>query len=72
MDKYTTRDISLASYLRLRGYKLIEYRIIDNKLSEWMFDIGNDAIQLLKKDYVNSEIAEFEGIRRGMAKQKYE
>lgn len=69
---FSTRDVSLAAFIRFKGYNLKEYRIGQSgKDGEWSFDITNDDIRGLKVEYVNSDIAAFEGIRRGMAKQKY-
>lgn len=73
--RIATSDVSLAAYIRLRGYQLIEYRLIKkgkSVLGEWIFDLDKETLNKLKIEYVNSEISEFEGIRRGMAKQKYE
>jgi len=67
---YTTRDVSLAAYIRFCGNKLIDYRV-DKGNGEWVFDITDDLARTLKIDYANSDIAVFEGIRKGMAKQKY-
>lgn len=69
---FSTRDVSLAAYIRFKGYQLREYRTNNkSKDGEWTFDINEELAKDLKVSYVNSEIAQFEGIRRGMAKQKY-
>jgi hypothetical protein len=75
MAEFKTRDVSLAAFIRLKGYDLLKYQIVtsenNRKEGEWIFDISHEEAQLVKVAYVNSEIATFEGIRRGMSKQKY-
>lgn len=69
---FSTRDVSLAAFIRFKGYNLKEYKTNNRgKDGEWSFDISEDEARILKVEYVNSDIASFEGIRRGMAKQKY-
>lgn len=68
---FTTRDVSLAAFIRFRGNVLIDYRVVKGRDGEWMFDISDEDTRKLKIEYANSDIAAFEGIRRGMAKQKY-
>lgn len=68
---FATRDVSLAAFIRFRGHSLQDYRVIKGRDGEWTFDITEDDTRKLKVDYANSDIAAFEGIRRGMAKQKY-
>lgn len=69
---FSTRDVSLAAFIRFRGHELKEYKTSNRgKDGEWTFDINDDQARTLKVEYVNSDIAAFEGIRRGMAKQKY-
>lgn len=69
---FSTRDVSLAAFIRFKGHELKEYTTSNRgKDGEWTFDINDDQARTLKVEYVNSDIAAFEGIRRGMAKQKY-
>lgn len=69
---YSTRDVSLAAFFRYKGYKIVKYVIIrDGKEGEWQFNMTKEKAEELTMEYVNSPIAEFEGIRRGLAKQKY-
>lgn len=69
---FSTRDVSLAAFIRFKGYDLKEYTVgKSGKDGEWTFDIDNEIVRTIKVEYVNSDIAAFEGIRRGMAKQKY-
>jgi hypothetical protein len=68
---FSTRDVSLAAFFRFSGHILDDYKVIKGKDGEWSFDITEDEARKLKIDYANSDIASFEGIRRGMAKQKY-
>lgn len=69
---FSTRDVSLAAFIRFKKHPLIAYKVDDKKKDgEWTFDIDDEMARQLKLDYVNSDIAEFEGIRRGMSKQKY-
>lgn len=69
---FSTRDVSLAAYIRFKGHQLKEYKVGNRgKDGEWMFELSEEQSRELKIDYVNSDIAAFEGIRRGMAKQKY-
>ena len=68
---FATRDVSLAAFIRFKGKVLRDYRVVKGRDGEWMFDITDEEARQLKIDYANSDIAAFEGIRRGMAKQKY-
>jgi len=69
---FSTRDVSLAAFIRFKGHDLKEYKTNNRgKDGEWTFEIDDDQARQLKVEYVNSDIAAFEGIRRGMAKQKY-
>jgi hypothetical protein len=68
---FSTRDVSLAAFIRFKGHPLVEYRFKDRRDGEWSFDLTDEQSTKLKVEYVNSDIAQFEGIRRGMAKQKY-
>jgi hypothetical protein len=67
----STRDVSLAAFIRFKGHNLMNYQVHQGREGEWTFDISEEQVRALKIDYVNSDIAAFEGIRRGMAKQKY-
>jgi hypothetical protein len=74
--EFKTRDVSLAAYIRFRGHDLIRYQVVENKRTrrkegEWVFNLTSMDARQLKVDYANSDIAAFEGIRRGMSKQKY-
>jgi hypothetical protein len=76
MVEYKTRDVSLAAFFRFRGYKLLGYRNVSDRNEsdghgEWVFEMSKEEAETLKVEYVNSDIAQFEGIRRGMTKQKY-
>jgi hypothetical protein len=75
MAEFKTRDVSIAAFIRYSGKDLIRYQTIVNENNrregEWVFDLTSEEAEKLKVDYVNSEIAAFEGIRRGMTKQKY-
>jgi hypothetical protein len=68
---FATRDVSLAAFIRFKGHALQDYKVVKGRDGEWTFDINDDQARQLKVDYANSDIAAFEGIRRGMAKQKY-
>ena len=68
---FITRDVSLAAFIRYSGHMLHDYIIVKGRDGEWSFDITDEQARSLKIDYANSEIASFEGIRRGMSKQKY-
>jgi hypothetical protein len=69
---FSTRDVSLAAFIRFKGHQLKEYATSNRgKDGEWTFEVDDNVIKSLKIEYVNSDIAAFEGIRRGMAKQKY-
>ena len=69
---FSTRDVSLAAFIRFKGHDLVDYNIRSNgRDGEWTFDITDERAKELKIEYANSDIAAFEGIRRGMAKQKY-
>lgn len=69
---FATRDVSLAAFIKFSGHDLVEFRIVRNgKDGEWVFDVNDIEVNKLKIQYVNSDFAAFEGIRRGMAKQKY-
>lgn len=73
-DQFRTRDVSLAAFARFKGYDLVGYQTIERGSSrdgEWVFNISSDESDQLKVEYVNSDISAFEGIRRGMSKQKY-
>ena len=75
-DEFKTRDVSLAAFIRFKGNNLLRYQTItvrnsNRKEGEWIFALSKDEASILKVEYVNSEIAIFEGIRRGMTKQKY-
>ena len=67
---FSTRDVSLAAFIRFKGHHLLEYTK-NGRDGEWSFNITEEDSRKLKIEYVNSDIAQFEGIRRGMAKQKY-
>jgi len=73
--EYATRDVSLAAFFRFKGHLLVAYRLKKNggrgRVGEWVFNISDEDAKQLTVDYANSDIAEFEGIRRGMSKQKY-
>lgn len=75
MAEFKTRDVSLAAFIRFSGRDLIRYQTVVNDINrkegEWVFDLSVEEAEQLKVAYVNSPIAAFEGIRRGMAKQKY-
>jgi hypothetical protein len=76
MAEFRTRDVSLAAFFRFKGHDLIRYDLVKDKNTtrtegEWVFALTREEASALKVDYVNSDIAAFEGIRRGMAKQKY-
>lgn len=68
---FSTRDVSLAAFIRFKGHPLAEYKTKNGRDGEWSFDIEEATASQLKIEYVNSDIAQFEGIRRGMSKQKY-
>ena len=70
-NKYSTTDISLATYICYREYKLIGSSKTNNKSCEWCFEIDKVTVEELKTDYTNSEFSKFEGIRRAMVKFKY-
>jgi hypothetical protein len=67
----STRDVTIAAYIRYRGYDLKRYKLIKGREGEWFFDISKEVFDELKISYANSEFAPFEGIRRSMTKQKY-
>jgi hypothetical protein len=74
--EYATRDVSLAAFFRYKGHQLIAYRLKKvgngrNKVGEWVFGVTPDVAREMSVEYANSEFAIFEGIRRGMSKQKY-
>ncbi len=76
MAEFKTRDVSLAAFIRFKGNDLLRYQTVtvrnsNRKEGEWVFALSEEEASILKVAYVNSEIAAFEGIRRGMAKQKY-
>ena len=69
---FSTRDVSLAAFIRFKGHQLKEYTTNSrSKDGEWTFDLTDEQAREIKIEYVNSDIAAFEGVRRGMAKQKY-
>ncbi len=71
-ETFATRDVSLAAYFRFEGCKLIEYRVTRNgRDGEWVFNISSERAKALSVEYANSDFSIFEGIRRGMSKQKY-
>lgn len=71
-ETFATRDVSLAAYFRFKGCELVEYRTTrQGRDGEWVFDISNEQAKSLTINYANSDFSIFEGIRRGMSKQKY-
>jgi hypothetical protein len=72
---FATRDVSLAAFFKFKGYFLLEYRTVKNnngrRDGEWVFDMSREEARKLTVEYANSDFAAFEGIRRGMSKQKY-
>lgn len=71
-ETFATRDVSLAAFFRFNGHALIEYRTVrSGRDGEWVFDISKEKAQELTIKYANSDFSIFEGIRRGMSKQKY-
>lgn len=75
MDEYRTKDVSIATFFRYKGVRLIGFSPPnkDEKRydGEYIFDISIEDAEKLKVEYVNSEFAAFEGIRRGLNKQKF-
>lgn len=74
-ETFSTRDVSLAAFFKFKGYYLLEYRVIEQKGGrkdgEWVFNMSREVARKLTVDYSNSDFSAFEGIRRGMSKQKY-
>lgn len=74
MTEFRTRDVSLAAFFRFKGEMLLRFQTVESKHrteGEWVFELSQERVDQLKVAYANSDISAFEGIRRGMAKQKY-
>jgi hypothetical protein len=61
-----TKDLALAAYLRMKGFKLSDIKKVDG---EFAFLFEDDAqIYKASLEYVNSDYARFEAAMRGLKK----
>jgi hypothetical protein len=61
-----TKDLALAAYLRMKGFKLCDIRKVDG---EFAFQFEDTAeIYKASLEYVNSDFARFEAAMRGLKK----
>ena len=58
----TTTDLWFAAFLKHKGYKLINYTVIQRGKVKFVFEIGANDYKLRKLDFVNNEISKIKQI----------
>lgn len=54
-DGYSTTDVWFAAVLVYLGYSLLKVELLDQKRSQWEFDIASCDALILRESYDNSE-----------------
>ncbi len=54
--KHTT-DLWFASYLMLKGHKIVNFQSVGNKRGSYFFDIQEEAWKSLKLEFIKSDIS---------------
>ena len=70
VQEFTTSDIALAAYLKLRGLNLVECGRRDNKFL-FVFEDPEDKAGKLSLEFVNSETRRFDDEMRSLKKVIY-
>ena len=50
-----TRDVYFAAYLKMKGYKVVDFILIDQHRAEFKFDITKEEYKKMKLEFVTSE-----------------
>jgi len=52
-----TTDLWFASFLKLKGIKLIDFEILSRGKGKFCFEISDEQWKLLRLEFMNSEIS---------------
>ena len=63
----TSDDLALAAFLKMKGYRLIEFNQNKSKIL-FTFDLGETDLHQIKTDFVNSEFLTFYNELRNLKK----
>ena len=66
-NQITSDDLALAAYLKMKGYRLIQFNQNKSKIF-FTFDLGDTDLHQIKTDFVNSEFLTFYNELRNLKK----
>ena len=67
-NSFTTSDIGIAAYLRLKGVKLLQCRRLDTGKFYFEFEDSEDLCQSMSLEFLESEFCKFDNIVRNLKK----
>ena len=69
-EEYSTSDIALAAYLKLKGLKLIKCERLENKFLFVFEDVDSQA-EFYSLEFINSDIRKYDDEMRSLKKVLY-
>ena len=64
---YTTSDLGIAAYLKLKGVRLLECKRVDTGRFHFVFE-DPDGCQLLALEFLESDFCKYDNITRNLKK----
>lgn len=61
-----TTDLFFASYLKLKGYKLTNYKVVSRGKGRYFFEITDEEYKKEKLEYSNSDISKIKQISESL------
>ena len=54
-DGFNTRDVFFAAVLKYLGYPLLRIEVLDQRTTEWGFDIASEDAAILREQYDSAD-----------------
>ena len=67
-ETFTTSDIGIAAYLRLKGVKLLKCMRLDSGKFYFEFEDSNSSCQSMSLEFLESDFCKFDNIVRNLKK----
>ena len=67
-NTFTTSDIGIAAYLRLKGVKLLKCKRLESGKFYFEFEDDTDSCQTMSLEFLESDFCKFDNIVRNLKK----
>ncbi len=65
---FTTSDIGIAAYLRLKGFRLVQCKRLESGKFYFEFEDKDNSCQSMSLDFLESDFCKFDNIVRNLKK----